>query len=148
MKAILNDGGSLQGERGQGILWSNTDAFAQVMGKERSGRVRGVDFGPTPSGRSASTLPCSTSTPPSSSETAQRMTALENSWRNELAQSDQRHKEEIADMHAQHKEEIAELIAQHKVEIAEVAAGAMSNVLTQLRPYLSTLPPSQVLSML
>ena len=76
------------------------------------------------------------------------MTELENSLRDELAQSEQRHKEEIADMHAQHKEEIAELNAQHKVKIAEVAAEAMRNVLRQMQPYLNTLPPSQVLSML
>ena len=48
MNEILNKGGSLQGERHAGILWSTDDAFAQVMGKERCSRVRGVSFGPTP----------------------------------------------------------------------------------------------------
>ena len=80
-------GGSLQGERHQGILWSKTNAFAQVMGAERCGRVHGVGFGPTPSRRSGPNLPCYTLTPPSSSETTQRMTELENSMRDELAQS-------------------------------------------------------------
>ena len=107
MNEILNNGGSLQGERDVGILWSTNDAFAQVMGKERCGRVRGVGFGPTPIGRSGANLPCSTG--PLSSETAHRMTELENSLRDQLAQSEQRHQEAIAALHAQHKEKIAEI---------------------------------------
>ena len=58
MTKILNKGGSLQGEHREGILWLKDDAFAQVMGAERCGRVHGVDFGPTPSGRSGSNLSC------------------------------------------------------------------------------------------
>ena len=85
MNEILNNGGSLQGERHEGILWSTDDAFAQVMDKERCGHVRGVSFGPTPTGRSESNLPCLTG--PSSSETTHWMTELENSLRNQLAQS-------------------------------------------------------------
>ena len=68
MTEILNNWGSLHGECCKGILWSKNDAFAQVMGAERCGRVRGVSFGPTPLGRSGSNLPCYTLTPPSSSE--------------------------------------------------------------------------------
>jgi len=121
MNEILNNGGSLQGERDAGILWSTDDAFAQVMGKERCGRVRGVGFGPTPTGRSGANLPCSTG--PSSSETAHRMTELENSLRDQLAQSEQRHQEAIAALHAQHKEEIAamraESDARHEQQMAE-----------------------------
>ena len=98
MNEILNNGGSLQGERDAGILWSTDDAFAQVMGKECCGRVRGVGFGPTPTGRSGANLPCSTSS--SSSEMAHRMTELENSLRDQLAQSEQRHQEAIAALHA------------------------------------------------
>ena len=79
MTEILNKGGSLQGERREGILWSKDDVFAQVMGVERCGRVRGVGFGPTPPGRSGSNLSCYTLTPSSSSETTHRMTKLENS---------------------------------------------------------------------
>ena len=45
MNEILNNGGSLQGEHDAGILWSTDDAFAQVMGKERCGRVRGSVLG-------------------------------------------------------------------------------------------------------
>ena len=97
---------------------------AQVMGEERCGRVRGVGFGPTPSGRNGSNLPCYTLTPPLSSETAQWMTELENSLREELAQSEQRHQEQIAELHAQHKEEIAELHALHKAQIIEALADA------------------------
>ncbi|KAK9981938.1 hypothetical protein SO802_035200 [Lithocarpus litseifolius] len=91
MTEILNNGCSLRGERREGILWEKDDAFAQVMGAEHSGRVRGVSFGPTPSGRSGSNLPCYTLTPPSSTETAHRMTSLENSHqslRDALAQSE------------------------------------------------------------
>ena len=58
MTEILNNGSSLHGECRKGILWSKNDAFTQVMGAERCGRVRGVGFGPTPSGRSRSNLPC------------------------------------------------------------------------------------------
>ena len=98
MNEILNNGGSLQGERHAGILWSTDDTFAQVMGKERCGRVRGVGSGPTPIGRSGANLPCSTG--PSSSETAHRMTELENSLMDQLAQLEQRHPEAIAALHA------------------------------------------------
>nr|POF18266.1 hypothetical protein CFP56_12492 [Quercus suber] len=35
------------------IAWSTNDVFAQVMGKERKGRIRGVGFGPSPSGQSS-----------------------------------------------------------------------------------------------
>ncbi|KAL0009601.1 hypothetical protein SO802_011103 [Lithocarpus litseifolius] len=115
MKEILNNGCTLQVERHEGILWAKDDAFAQVMGAERSGRVRGVGFGPTPSGRSGSNLPCYTLTPPSSTKTTHRMTSLENSHqslRDELAQSKQKHKEEIVELHAKHKEQIAEALAE------------------------------------
>ena len=50
MKELLALGSQLQGEAGEGgILWRPNDAFAQVMGVERGGRVQGVGFGPTPS---------------------------------------------------------------------------------------------------
>ncbi|XP_050290426.1 uncharacterized protein LOC126728677 [Quercus robur] len=35
------------------IAWSLDDVFAKVMGKERKGRIRGVGFGPRPSGQSS-----------------------------------------------------------------------------------------------
>ncbi|XP_075651369.1 uncharacterized protein LOC142621882 [Castanea sativa] len=35
------------------IAWSPDDVFAKVMGKEHKGRIRGVGFGPSPSGRSS-----------------------------------------------------------------------------------------------
>ncbi|KAL0011780.1 hypothetical protein SO802_006888 [Lithocarpus litseifolius] len=68
MTAFLNDSGiQLQGEIGSGILWSNDNAYARVIGRpERPGRVRGVGFGITPSGRSATNLSQFTSTPSSS----------------------------------------------------------------------------------
>ena len=37
------------------IAWSKDDVFAKVMGKEHKGRIRGVGFGPTPSGQSTKT---------------------------------------------------------------------------------------------
>ena len=62
-------------------------------------------------------------TGPSSSETAHRMTKLENSLMDQLAQSEQRHQEAIAALHAQHKEEIAEMRAKsdarHEQQMAE-----------------------------
>ena len=98
MNEILNNGGSLQGKRHVGILWSTDDAFAQVMGKECCGHVRGIGFGPTQTGRNGANLPCLTG--PSSSETAHRMTELENSLMDQLAQPEQRHQEAIAALHA------------------------------------------------
>ncbi|KAK9985290.1 hypothetical protein SO802_030241 [Lithocarpus litseifolius] len=81
--------------------------------------------------------PSMSSTPLSSTETAHRMTSLENSHqslRDELAQSEQRHKEEVAEIHAKHKEQITEALAeakrqsdaQHKEQMAEALAGANS----------------------
>ncbi|KAL0012736.1 hypothetical protein SO802_007844 [Lithocarpus litseifolius] len=35
------------------IAWAPDDVFAKVMGKERKSRIRGVGFGPSPSGRSS-----------------------------------------------------------------------------------------------
>ena len=98
MNEILNNWGSLQEERHVGILWSTDDAFAQVMGKEHCGHVRGIGFGPTPTRRNRANLPCLTG--PSSSRTAHRMTELENSLMDQLAQPEQRHQEAIVALHA------------------------------------------------
>ncbi|XP_020087070.1 uncharacterized protein LOC109709313 [Ananas comosus] len=38
------------------LMWAATDAYAEVIGKERHGRVRGVGFGPTPSMLGASSI--------------------------------------------------------------------------------------------
>ncbi|XP_075643833.1 uncharacterized protein LOC142615040 isoform X2 [Castanea sativa] len=38
------------------IAWSPDDVFAKVMGKECKGRIRGVGFGPSPSGRSSKSV--------------------------------------------------------------------------------------------
>lgn len=114
MKEILDNGGKLVGDHRDGILWAKDDAFAQVMGKEHSGRVRGVGFGPTPSGRSGSNLPCVPG--PSSTETAQRMTALENSMRDQLADSEQRHQQQLAEALAEAKRESD---ARHEQQLAE-----------------------------
>ena len=48
MNQILTQGGILlRGKCGEGIQWSKYDAFAQVMGAELCGHIRGVGFGPT-----------------------------------------------------------------------------------------------------
>nr|POE83860.1 hypothetical protein CFP56_78543 [Quercus suber] len=55
MKRLLDDSSNqLQSSDMSGsIAWSTNDVFAQVMGKERKGRIRGVGFGPSPSGQSS-----------------------------------------------------------------------------------------------
>ena len=55
MKDLLDDSSNhLQSSDTTGtIVWSTEDVFAKVMGKERKGRIRGVGFGPSPSGRSS-----------------------------------------------------------------------------------------------
>ncbi|KAK9985059.1 hypothetical protein SO802_034584 [Lithocarpus litseifolius] len=82
---LTQEGMRLQGELGNGILWSKDDAYALVFGLERPGRVRGVGFGITPSGRSATNLSQFTSTPSSLSRTSQRISELETSLREKLA---------------------------------------------------------------
>ncbi|KAK9990543.1 hypothetical protein SO802_025528 [Lithocarpus litseifolius] len=144
MTEILDNGCTLQGERREGILWAKDDAFAQVMGAERSGRVRGVGFGPTPSGRSGANLPCYTLTLPSSTETAQRMTSLENSHqslRDQLAQSEQKHKEEITELHAKHEEQIAEALSEAKRQSDAQHKKHMDEMMSSMRAMLDRLTP-------
>ena len=57
MKKLMIEGSQLQG---------NDDAFAQVLGAERGGSVRGVGFGPTPFGNRARSMDDSTPHPTSS----------------------------------------------------------------------------------
>ncbi|XP_050264207.1 uncharacterized protein LOC126708456 [Quercus robur] len=82
MAVLLNEQDiRLHGEIGNGILLSNDDAYARVMGRpEHPSRVRGVGFGITPSGRSARNVSQFTSTSTlSSSRTHERMSELETS---------------------------------------------------------------------
>ncbi|KAB1209690.1 hypothetical protein CJ030_MR6G028552 [Morella rubra] len=69
----LNDSGSSQtlsqSRMGGSISWSPSDRYAQVMGPERHGRIRGVGLGPTPS--SHPTNPNIRSTQPESSNNAE-----------------------------------------------------------------------------
>ena len=153
MNEILNNEGSLQGEHHTGILWSTDYAFAQVMGKECCGHVRGVGFGPTPIGRSGSNLPCLTGPP--SNETAHQITELENSLRDQLAQSEQRHQEHIAALHAQHKEEIAEANrqsdARHEQQMAEskrLKDEMMAGVKAMVQGFEPFIPASQIIQVL
>ena len=57
MKELLVDlSNQLQSSDTTGsIAWSTDDVFAKVMGKEHKGRIRGVGFGPIPSGQSSKT---------------------------------------------------------------------------------------------
>ena len=57
MKDLLDDSSNhLQSSDTSGsIAWSIDDVFAEVMGKERKGHIRGVGFGPSPSAQSSKT---------------------------------------------------------------------------------------------
>ena len=143
MAALLNEQDiRLHGEIGNGILWSNDDAYARVMGcPERPGRVRGVGFGITPSGRSARNASQFTSTStPSSSRTHERMSELETSHeelrealaqsreelaicRGEVAQSETRHREELAQSEARHQARMSEMMASMKTMFASLSQG-------------------------
>ncbi|KAK9995135.1 hypothetical protein SO802_024838 [Lithocarpus litseifolius] len=66
MKELMTEGSQLQGNDIEaGILWQPDDAFGQVIGAERGGRVRGVGFGPTPSSNRARTMDDSMPSPTS-----------------------------------------------------------------------------------
>ena len=100
---LRQEGMRLQGEPGSGVLWSKDDAYARVFGIECPGRVRGVGFGITQSGRSATNASQFTSTPSLPSKTTQRISELENNSsrlteqlaqvQEQLSQSEARHQE-------------------------------------------------------
>nr|POE52204.1 putative pre-mrna-splicing factor atp-dependent rna helicase deah2 [Quercus suber] len=72
----MTEGSQLRGNDIEaGILWQPNDAFGQVIGAERGGRVRGLGFGPTPSGNCARSMDDSTP-PPTSTATDQRVIEL------------------------------------------------------------------------
>ena len=76
MKELMVTGSQLQGDDIEAsILWKPDDAFGQVVGPEKGGRVRGVGFGPTPSSNCASPMDGSTP-PPTSTATNQRVKEL------------------------------------------------------------------------
>ena len=100
---MSEEGVRLRGEPGStsGILWSKDDAYARVFGPKRLGRVRGVGFGITLSGRSVTNASKFTSTPSSSTRTTQRFLELENNnalIREQLAQV----QDQIAQSEARH----------------------------------------------
>ena len=143
MAVLLNDQDiRLHGEIGNGILWSKDDAYARVIGlDERPGRVRGVGFGITPSGRSARNASQFTpTTTPSSSRTHDRMSELETSHeelrealaksreelaicRGEVAQSEARHRAELAEAEARAQAQMAEMMASMKAMFASFSQG-------------------------
>ena len=66
MKKLMTEGSQLRGnDIDASILWWPDDAFAKVLGAERGGRVRGVGFGPTPSGNCVRSMDDSTPHPTS-----------------------------------------------------------------------------------
>ena len=72
----MTEGSQLQGNDIEaGILWQPDDAFGQVIGGERGGRVRGLGFGPTPSGNRVRSMDDSMP-PPTSIATDQRVIEL------------------------------------------------------------------------
>ena len=76
MKEIMATGSQLQGDNIEAsILWQPGNAFGQVIGPERGGRVKGVGFSPTPYGNRASSIDDSTP-PPTSTATDQRIKEL------------------------------------------------------------------------
>ena len=79
MQELLNAGTQLIGEssHGGGVRWALDDAYAQVMGPEHHGRVRGVGFGLTPSGRKAKDVLPDSTTSRQSYASDQRVVELE-----------------------------------------------------------------------
>ena len=92
---------------------------------ERPGRVRGVGFGITPSGRSATNKSQFVLTL-SPSRVHQRVLELETSHeelREQLAQSREeltKHREEVAQSEARHREEQVQSEARHQAQMAEM----------------------------
>ena len=57
MRELMATGSQLQGDNIEaGVLWQLDNAFGQVIGPERGGRIRGLGSGPTPSGNRASSM--------------------------------------------------------------------------------------------
>ena len=146
----------LQVQIGNGILWSNDDAYAQVMGRpERLGRVRGVSFGITPSRRSATNYSQFTLTL-SSSRAHQRMLELETSHeelREQLAQSREelaKHREEVAQSEVRHREKLVkhrkeqvQSEARHQAQMVEMMT-TMRGIFEQLSQEMRDIGTSQV----
>ena len=103
---LSQEGMRLRGEPGSTskVLWSKDYAYARVFGPERPGRVRGMGFGITPSGRSVTNASKFTLTPSSSTRMTPRFLELENNntlireqlaqVQDQLAQSKARHQEQ------------------------------------------------------
>ena len=61
MRELMATGSQLQGDNIEaGVLWQLDNAFGQVIGPKRGGRIRGLGSGPTPSGNRASSMDYST----------------------------------------------------------------------------------------
>ncbi|KAB1213541.1 Myosin-5 [Morella rubra] len=65
-----------QSTMGGSISWSPSDRYAQVIGPERHGRIRGVGLGPTPSSYSANTSRISTQPASSNNEEMMEMSSV------------------------------------------------------------------------
>ena len=96
------------------------------MGSERSGCVRGVGFGLTPSGRNGANLSQSALTPSLLSETTERIVELETSLvdvKEQLAQSEVRHEKQftqsLAQFEVRHQEQLTQSLAQSEARYQE-----------------------------
>ena len=83
------------------------------------------------------------------------MIELENSLRNQLAQSKQRHQKAIAALHAQHKEEIAERLAESDARHAQQMAKSkqqmdecLAGVKAMLQGFGEYIPATQIMQVL
>ncbi|KAK9989473.1 hypothetical protein SO802_029712 [Lithocarpus litseifolius] len=105
------------------------------MGRpECPGRVRGVGFGITPSGRNATNL-LQFALTSSSSRTTLRILELETSYeqlRKQVAQSEARHREELAQSEARHQQQMADMMTSATPENAAEGRFIAAFLKTQL----------------
>ena len=132
---LSEEGVRLRGEPGStsGILWSKDDAYARVFGPERPGRVHGVGFGITPSGRSVTNASKFTLTPSSSTRTTQRFLEWENNnalireqlaqVQDQLAQSEARHQEQQQQAEARHQQKLDACLTRMNAMFAQLSSG-------------------------
>ena len=139
---LAQEGIRLQGEPGSGVLWSKDDVYVQVFGPKHPGRVRGVGFGITPSGKSAMNASQFTSTPSLPSKTTQRISKLENNSsrltkqlaqvQEQLSLSEARHQEQLSHIEARHQQQMAEVMTCMNAMFAQLSQGACDLDMSQV----------------
>ena len=93
-----------------------------MFGPERPGRVYGVGFGITPSGRSVTNASKFTSSPSSSTRTTQRFLELENNnalIREQLAQV----QDQLAQSEARHQQQLDEVLTRMNAMFTQLSSG-------------------------